>query len=88
MIISCVIKNRSGFHSRPINCLKKVGRETGCEILIQKGDKIVSIDSFMQLLLLQGNKGETLTIHITGLKEEEAGNQIKQLFDNKFNEEF
>lgn len=82
------ILNQLGLHARPAALIAQTaGTFTSTLCLIKDG---VSVDakSIMGVMMLAAEHGSELTLTADGPDEEHAVQAIKQLFENKFNEEF
>ena len=74
------IINQLGLHTRPAALLAQTAANFECDIQLSK--------SIMGLMMLAAECGSFVTLTTNGSDEKEAFDTIKNLFDNKFNEEF
>ena len=82
------ITNRLGLHARPAALISQTAAGFTCEVLLEKDSVRVNAKSIMGVMMLAAEFGSTLRLTTEGEDEQQAFDSIKQLFDNKFNEEF
>ena len=58
------------------------------DVYMKKGNYVINAKSIMGLMMLAAEFGSFVTLTTNGSDEKEAFDTIKNLFDNKFNEEF
>lgn len=77
---SYTINDEIGLHARPAGLLAKKAKQFQSEILIEKGNRAVNATKLMMLMGLGIKHGDTVTVRITGVDEEEAFVGIKNFF--------
>ncbi|MCI7044369.1 HPr family phosphocarrier protein [Candidatus Avelusimicrobium faecicola] len=82
------ISNRSGLHARPAMMIVQKAGEFNCDITIAKEDVKVNAKSIMGVMMLAAEYGASITLTADGADERAALDALKQLFDEKFNEEY
>ena len=80
--------NQLGLHTRPAALLAQTAANFACDIQLSKDGVNVNAKSIMGLMMLAAECGSFVTLTTNGSDEKEAFDTIKNLFDNKFNEEF
>lgn len=79
------IKNRAGIHCRPSSAIMAAAAKfPEHEIIAETTRGTTNLRSILDLLSMGLQKGETVTIHVSGLKEEEACNKLAELFETEF----
>ena len=82
------IINQLGLHARPAALIAQTAGNFASAISLTKDNVKVDAKSIMGVMMLAAEHGSTLQLTVDGPDEKEAAAAIKQLFDNKFNEEF
>ena len=82
-----ILQNKLGLHARPAALFVKAASKFKSEIKVQKEDLIVDGKSIMGLMMLAAESGSKLTLQINGEDENEAMNELIELFKEKFYEE-
>ncbi len=82
------IINQLGLHARPAAMIAQTAGNFASSIHLAKDEVKVDAKSIMGVMMLAAEHGSTLLLTVEGPDEKEAAAAIKQLFDNKFNEEF
>lgn len=82
------ITNRLGLHARPAALIAQTAAGFACDIEIAKDNVNVNAKSIMGVMMLAAEFGSSVRLTTNGSDEKEAFETIKQLFENKFNEEF
>lgn len=82
------IINQLGLHARPAALIAQTAGNFVSAISLAKDDVKVDAKSIMGVMMLAAEHGSTLQLTVDGPDEKEAAAAIKQLFDDKFNEEF
>lgn len=81
------VVNKLGLHARASSKLAQLAARFGSDIKIGKDpSSLVDCKSIMGLMLLAAGIGSELTLQVDGGDEQEATEQIKQLFADKFDE--
>jgi phosphocarrier protein HPr len=63
------ITSAQGMHARPATQLVKLAKEFSSAISIKKGDKIVKLNSLLNILSLSIKRGETISLIMEGADE-------------------
>ena len=87
LVCELVVKNKYGIHARPAAMLVKVASAFESDITIQNGDIKVSGKSIMGLMTLEACYGTKVTVNAEGADARQAIDEIKKLFNRKFDEE-
>lgn len=82
-----LITNKHGLHARPAAHLVKVAGKFKSDIKIFKDGLEVNAKSIMGVMMLAAEPGSEVLLQIDGADEQDAYNQIKELFEKKFYEE-
>jgi len=72
-----------GMHARPATALVKLGKNFKSAISLKKGDKIVKLNSLLNILSLGIKGGETVSVLIEGEDEADAAAAIDQFFEEE-----
>jgi phosphocarrier protein len=81
------IQNKMGIHARPASLLVNACNKYLSEIIFEKSGLEVNGKSVLGIMTLAAPFGSKLKVNITGPDCDEAYDEIKTIFDNKFNEE-
>jgi len=81
------IVNKLGLHARPATMLVKTAAKYNSKITLRKEDLSVDAKSIMGVLILAAQKGTKLTVLVDGPDEEEAMEEVEELFASGFGEE-
>ncbi len=81
------IINKLGLHARAAAKFVTLASKFECDIKLIRGERSVNGKSIMGIMMLAASKGTELGVTLNGADEEHAFEEIKQLVDNKFNEE-
>jgi phosphocarrier protein len=83
------VENRLGLHARAAAKLVRLASKYRSEIYLAREGARQQIDSksILGILMLAASQGTRIVISITGSDEEEAGQAILRLFQDKFGEE-
>ena len=81
-----VIRNRAGIHCRPSSVIMFAAEPYSAthEILITGPRGASKLGSILDLLTMGLQKGEEVTISVTGEKEEELCRKLAELFETEF----
>ena len=82
------IINRLGIHARPAALIAQTAAGFTCDIQLQKDNISVDAKSIMGVMMLAAECGSSVHLITKGDDEQQAADALKQLFENKFNEEF
>lgn len=75
------IKDELGIHARPAGLLAKKAKELNAEITITKGEKTVGATKLMALMGLGVKCGDTITVNVSGVDEENAEKAMKEFLE-------
>jgi len=76
-----IITSAEGIHARPATALVKLTKNYKSVISIKKGEKIVKLNSLLNILSLAAKGGETIFIIAEGEDETAAMEAIDQFFN-------
>ena len=82
------IINQLGLHARPAALIAQTAGNFASAIHLTKENVRVDAKSIMGVMMLAAEHGSTLHLTADGTDEKEAAAAIRQLFENKFNEDF
>ncbi len=87
--IRVAISNRLGLHARPATTFAQAAGQFRATVRVRRSDSPEWIDgkSIMQLLMLAATAGTVLEIEAAGPDEGDAVRELKQLVENRFDEE-
>ncbi|TDW97459.1 HPr family phosphocarrier protein [Dinghuibacter silviterrae] len=75
-----VISAPEGIHARPATGLVRLAKQFQSVINLKKGDRIVRLNSLLNILSLAAKGGETITLLIEGEDEETAASALDKFF--------
>lgn len=81
------IKNKAGLHTRPAATIVKLAAKYKCEFFISRDGMNINGKSIIGVMTLAAEEGAELVLTFEGEDEEEAANEIVDLFENGFGEE-
>ena len=81
------VSNKLGLHARAAAKLVALASNFASEISIQKDNRKINGKSIMGVMMLAASKGTVVKIVIEGEDEENAMQEIENLFNNRFDEE-
>lgn len=84
--IDIVISNKLGLHARAAAKLTQVAGRYKSEIFIARGAQRVNAKSIMGVMMLAAGLGVTVTVDAEGPDQDQALEDIRRLFDDKFGE--
>ncbi|AEC19813.1 phosphocarrier protein HPr [Pusillimonas sp. T7-7] len=82
-----VISNKLGLHARAAAKLTQLAGRYKSEIFIARGAQRVNAKSIMGVMMLAAGLGVTVKVDAVGDDAEQALDDIRSLFDNKFGEQ-
>lgn len=82
-----LIQNRLGLHARAAIKLVELAQSFDAVVTISNGEKEVTADSVMGLLLLESSQGQHIDVSAQGAQTEQALFAICALIEQKFDEE-
>jgi phosphocarrier protein len=75
-----IITSAEGIHARPATALVKLTKNYKSTISIKKGEKVVKLNSLLNILSLGAKGGETISIITEGEDESDAMAAIDRFF--------
>jgi len=81
------ILNLLGIHARPASKLVKIASTGSSLVTLIKDGQRVNAKSILGVMLLQAERGSTVTIEVVGKDEEVVLEKIIELINAKFGEE-
>ncbi len=81
------IDNKRGLHARASAKFVNLASSLDATIEVEKDGNKVCGTSIMGLMMLGAAKGDSVTIHVSGLHAEDALDQLSQLIEERFGEE-
>ena len=81
------ISNRLGIHARPASYLVKIASRFTSKIQLRKDGAEADAKSIMSIMMLAAASGAQVSVVVEGPDERDAFAAVKELFDNRFNEE-
>ena len=84
--IDITISNKLGLHARAAAKLTQLASRFRSEIFIAKGAQRVNAKSIMGVMMLAAGLGVTVKVDAIGPDADQAIQDIKALFDDKFGE--
>ena len=82
------INNRLGLHARPAALIVQTAAGFKSDVRLSKDGVSVNAKSIMGVMMLAAEYGASITLTADGADERAALDALKQLFDEKFNEEY
>ena len=80
------ITNKLGLHARAAAKIVTLTNNFNSSVTIKNGEKSADAKSIMKLLMLSAPKGTEITISANGIDEINVINSLKNLIENKFDE--
>ena len=81
------IKNRLGLHLRAASTLAETIKKFNATVTLGNGGQAVNARSVTNLIMLGAGQGTKLKVKAEGPDAQAAMNAIKELFEQRFNEE-
>jgi phosphocarrier protein len=75
------VRDKVGIHARPAGLLVKLIKEYKSDIYIEKGDKRIKADRLIAVMNMGIKQGDTVTVAIEGIDEEEAYKALYSFFE-------
>ena len=85
--ITLEIQNKKGLHARAAAAFVKAISPFDAQICVERLGQEVSGCSIMGLMMLAASKGTTINIKASGKDAQKAVDALKELINNKFNED-
>ena len=82
-----LIKNKRGLHARAASKFVKLAAEFDAEVSVTKDGQTVSGLSILGLMMLAAAPGDTVTLVTEGPQADDAFQAIKDMIDEKFQED-
>ncbi len=82
------ILNRLGLHARPAALIAQTASKFEADISLTKDQVTINAKSIMGVMMLAAEHGSSVRLKVQGPDEKAAFEALKQIFENKFNEEF
>lgn len=67
-----IVTSADGIHARPATKLVRLAKEYRSTVSIKKGDRVVNMNSMLNLLTLGTKNGDTITLVVEGDDEVDA----------------
>ncbi len=80
------VKNRAGLHTRPAATLVKLAAKFKSEIMLIRDGFPINGKSIIGVMTLAAEQGCKLVLKVEGPDEDNAANEIVELFENGFGE--
>ena len=80
------IINKLGLHARAAAKIVTLTNNFNSSVTIKNGEKSADAKSIMKLLMLSAPRGTDITISANGIDEINVINSLKNLIENKFDE--
>ena len=74
------VKDRVGIHARPAGLLVKLVKDFKSEVYIEKDERRIKADRLISVMNMGIKQGDTVTVSVEGVDEEEAYNAIYSFF--------
>jgi phosphocarrier protein len=81
-----IIKNRSGLHTRPAAAVVKTASRYKSDVKLIRDGFAINAKSIIGVMTLAAEQGSALTIQVDGSDEQDAMNELFNLFDTGFGE--
>ncbi len=81
-----IVQNKMGIHARPAAMIVRAASKHDGEVWVEKDNEQVSGKSIMGLMMLAAGPGSHLTFVAQGGDPSILFNELKDLFDRKFEE--
>lgn len=81
------VRNRAGLHTRPASMLVRTASQFDSEIYLRRDNYEINGKSVIGVMTLAADQGSTLTLLVEGDDEDEAAEEIADLFEDGFGEE-
>lgn len=84
--LELIVSNKMGVHARPAAMIVRIANKYGADLAVEKDGEQVNGKSIMGLMMLAAGKGSKLTFSASGRDAERMLEDMKALFDRKFEE--
>jgi phosphocarrier protein len=81
------VKNKLGLHARPAAMFVQAANKFHSDVGVTKDGVEVNGKSVMGMMMLAAHQGSMIKIKVSGPDEQHAVDELKKLFDKKFDEE-
>jgi phosphocarrier protein len=85
--LQLTVQNRLGIHARPAALIVRLANKYPAELYVEKDEEQVNGKSIMGLMMLAAGKGSKLTFTAVGEGSEPMLEEMKALFERKFEED-
>lgn len=75
-----IITAAEGIHARPATTLIRLAKKYKCVVKLKKDEKLVPLNSMLNILTLGAKGGDTITVIIEGEDETDAARAIDTFF--------
>ncbi len=80
-----VITAPEGIHARPATTLIRITKKFKSVISLKKGDKVIRLNSMLNILSMGAKGGDTISILVEGEDEADAADAIDNFFTEQLN---
>lgn len=80
------IINNAGLHTRPAAAIVKIASKYKSDFFLIRDDMEVNGKSIIGVMTMAAEKGSKIILQLDGPDEEEAAQELKELFENGFGE--
>ncbi|MEJ0107075.1 MAG: HPr family phosphocarrier protein [Bacteroidota bacterium] len=80
-----VITAPEGIHARPATTLIRITKTFKSVISLKKGDKVIRLNSMLNILSMGAKGGDTISILVEGEDEADAADAIDNFFTEQLN---
>ncbi len=80
------ISNKLGLHARASAKLTKLAGSYPCDVFLSRAGRRVNAKSIMGVMMLAAGIGSEVEIEVSGEREQEAMDALRQLISDKFGE--
>jgi phosphocarrier protein len=84
--IELTVSNKMGIHARPAAMIVRLANRFSADILVEKDGEQVNGKSIMGLMMLAAGSGSRLRLIATGSDADKLLEEMKALFERKFEE--
>lgn len=78
-----IITAAEGLHARPATNLIRLAKTFKSVTKLKRGDKVIKLNSMLNILSMGLKGGDTITIHIEGDDEQDAWEAINKFFNEQ-----
>ena len=81
------VQNKLGIHARPASMIVDVTSRSIGEVFFNYNNTRVNAKSILNIMMLAIEPGAVIDVELDGENQEEIFQNLKKLFDDKFNED-